>query len=596
MTARATTAAGPATEAVADACARIEAANRAEVWIELRGRDALLAEARDIDRRCAEAESLPLAGHTLAVKDNIDVAGLPTTAGCPAFAYRPQHDARVVAALRRAGAIVLGKTNLDQFATGLVGTRSPYGAVRDARDPRRVAGGSSSGSAVAVAMGMADIGVGTDTAGSGRVPAAFQGVFGLKPTRDLLSRDGVVPACRSFDCVSLFAADLDLAELALSICAGYEPATRDGSPTRRAARGWQRTPWPSHAPLRAPARPRIAIAADDQLRELSPEFRVALDAATQRLEAAGAELTVIDIGPLVQAGALLYDGALVAERYAAVGEFIDAHADDVDSVVASIIGPAGAISATRYLADWERLRDLRACAAETLAETDALMLPTAPCQPTIAEVAGDPVHVNRRLGRYTTFCNLLDMCAVAVPAGPAGAGRFGVSLLAPGFHDRVVLDLAHRFVDTEPRRRRRPQTAAGLTTAPPSVDLLVVGAHLSGQPLNSQLLALDGVLVGPAETAPRYRLYRLRTDPPKPGLIRCGSGDPGGGSIAGELWSLAPAALAQLLADLPRPMCFGHVELADGSEVVGFLCEPEAVAGAEEITASGSWPAHLALT
>jgi allophanate hydrolase len=566
--------------AVEQAYDRIAAAGRDEVWIELRERSDALAEAAKIDRRCQAGERLALAGYTVAVKDNIDVGGLPTTAACPPFGYLPVADAPVVGALRRAGAVVLGKTNMDQFATGLVGTRSPHGAVRDARHPRRVSGGSSSGSAVAVALGMADIGLGTDTAGSGRVPAAFQGIYGIKPTRALLGTLGVVPACRSFDCLSLFVAELGVGEAALAAV----ESDRAGD--------WRSSSWAADAPLRAPAQPAVAIADAGQLGPLSRDARRAYAAAARRLEAGGAQLSEIDIAPLLEAGALLYDGAFVAERYAAVGGFIEAHPGAADPTVASIILAAKSVSAGRYLADWERLRSMRAVAAPVLAGFDALLLPTAPYQPTITEVGERPNEVNRELGRYTTFCNLLEMCALAIPAGDADGGQFGVTLLAPAFHDRVLWDLA-------------PDVAYGGVAAggpapggaamgPPSVALMVVGAHLSGQPLNGQLVDRGAVLIGSARTADRYRLYRLGTEPPKPGLVRCPPTDPGGAAITGELWGLAPAALAQLLADLPRPMTFGHIELQDGSEVVGFLCEPEAVPGAPEITAHGGWLAYLA--
>jgi allophanate hydrolase len=422
-----------AADRVARSYARIAASDRPEVWITLREEGDALAEALVVDERVREGEPLPLAGATVAVKDNIDVAELPTTAGCPAFSYPARQDAPAVARLREAGAIVIGKTNMDQFATGLVGTRSPYGAVRDARRPEYISGGSSSGSAVAVALALCDLAVGTDTAGSGRVPAAFQGVVGVKPTRGLVSVRGVVPACRSFDCVSVFASSVAVADEGLRVIAGPDPE----DPLTRA--------WPADAPLAAPPKPRVAIPSLAALAGLSPEARRAFTDATSTLQATGAQLLEIDLGPFLAAGRLLYDGAFVAERYAAVGGFIASHRHDVDAVVARIILAGGSIGPSQYAADWARLDELRAAAMRELGDAHAVMVPTAPAQPTIAAVAADPVGENGRLGTYTSFCNLLDLCAVAVPAGEADGGCFGVTLIAPAFHDRVVADLAQRL-------------------------------------------------------------------------------------------------------------------------------------------------------
>jgi allophanate hydrolase len=572
-----------ARDRVAAAFDAVDAADRPEVWISLADREAAVAQAAALDRGTSGMRAPALAGLTVAVKDNIDVAGLPTTAGCPAFAYEPAGDAAVVAALRHAGATMLGKTNLDQFATGLVGTRSPYGAVRDARRPQFVSGGSSSGSAVAVALGLADLALGTDTAGSGRVPASFQGVLGVKPTQALLSRAGVVPACRSFDCVSLFARELVVAELSLEAL-------------------WGGVAWPARAPLSAPVRPRIALPGAAALESLSPSAGEAFATAARRLEAGGAELTEIDLQPLLAAGALLYGGAFVAERHAAVGAFITAHPDEVDPTVAEIIGGAGTVSADAYLAAWDRLRALRLEVAAVLHGCDALLLPTVPRQPTIAEVTANPIEVNRELGAFTTFCNLLELCAVALPAGEADSGAFGVTLMARAFHDRALLDLSARFLDgggTGPSGGR-PEAVGGsgapdarIRPGPPATPLLVVGAHLTGQPLNGQLVAAGGRLIGPVRTAATYRLYRLNTDPAKPGLVRARPGDPVAAATSGELWELPPTGLAALLAGLAPPMAFGPVQLDDGQTVTGFLCEPAALDGALEITAHGGWRAYL---
>lgn len=558
---------GAARERVSQAYARVAEVDRPEIWISLRNPEEAFAEAAAVDAAVAAGERLPLAGKAFAVKDNIDVAGLPTTAGCPAFAYDAAADAVVVARLRAAGAVALGKTNLDQFATGLVGTRSPYGAVRDAVRPDRVSGGSSSGSAVAVALGIADMALGTDTAGSGRVPAAFQAVVGLKPTRGLFSLRGVVPAAKSLDCVSVFAANLaDALELAaiLNAVDPADPYSRD---------------WPADAPLGAHPPPRVAVAAAAQLAALTDDGLAAYQATAKDLEAAGAVLVTVDISPLTEAASLLYDGSFVADRYAAVGTFIESHPADVDPTVGRIIRAARDIPAHRLVRDQERIAELATQAAQLFEGVDALLLPTAPAQPLLTEVAADPVGVNARIGVFTNFCNLLDLCAIAVPAGHADGGAFGVTVFAPAFRDAVAADVAG-LLDRSVR-----QAYFG----PPEIRLAVFGAHLTGHPLNGQLAG--GRLLRPIATEATYRMFALPTAPPKPGVVRVTAG---GRRIAGELWSLPPAALGQLLSRLPLPMALGPVRLDDGTEAVGFLCQPDALAGAADITDFGSWPAYLA--
>jgi allophanate hydrolase len=556
-----------AAERVRASYRRIAETGRPEVWIALRSEVDALADARATDARVAAGETLPLAGLTLAVKDNIDVAGMPTTAGCPAYASTPEANAPVVERLRDAGAVVLGKTNMDQFATGLVGTRSPYGAVRDARRADYISGGSSSGSAVAVALGHVDLALGTDTAGSGRVPAAFQGIVGLKPTRGLVPMLGVVPACRTLDCVTVFARDLVDAEQALAAMAGAHSA----DPLSRER--------PADAPLAAPPAPRVAVPDAAGLPGLSEAARAAFAAAAARLAAAGAELLPLDPAPYLAAGELLYGGAFVAERYAAVGAFVDAHRDAVDPVVGAIVAAAGSATAARVAADVERRDELALAARAALADADALLLPTVSHQPTIAQVAANPIAENTRLGVYTNCANLLDLCAVAVPAGEADGGCFGVTVMAPAFADAVAADIARLLTGGE----TPAVVGAGL-------PLFVVGAHLRGEPLNGQLTSRGARFVAPARTAAEYRLYRLDTEPPKPGVVRVAED---GAALEGELWRLPPACLGDLLAEIPRPMMLGEVRLEDGSAVVGFLCEPVAVDGAEDITRFEGWRAYL---
>ncbi|MFI0351158.1 allophanate hydrolase [Actinomadura sp. 9N407] len=523
---------------------RIAAVDRPEIWIGLRPRAEVEAEAAATD------PALPLAGRLLAVKGNIDVRGLPTTAGCPSYAYEPAQDAPVVARLRAAGAVVIGTTNMDQFATGLVGTRSPYGAVRSAADPSRISGGSSSGSAVAVALGIADLALGTDTAGSGRVPAAFNGIVGLKPTRGLVPADGVVPACASLDCVTVFARTLAEAERALA-----HMVTGTGA-----------------APVRAPGPWRIAVPDIAQLGELDEGWAEAFRSAAERLEAAGARLRPVDLAPFAEAAAMLYEGAFVAERYTAVGDFIDKHStSDLDPTVAGIIRRARDIPAHRLFADQAELDALRSRARTALGDADALLLPTTPGHPTLAEVAADPLGSNARLGRFTNSTNLFDQAAVAAPAGTVNGLPFGVMLIGPAHTDD-----------------RLARIAALLT---PPARVAVVGAHLTGQPLNLQLLTLGARFDRTTTTASIYRLYALPTDPPKPGLVRVSED---GAAIEAEVWELPPEGLGALLAALPRPMTLGSVELADGSRVPGFLCEPSALHGATDITPYGGWREYLA--
>jgi allophanate hydrolase len=517
---------------VSQAYERIRQVDRPEIWIDLR------PEA-DVAAEFAAARG-PLAGKLLAVKGNIDVAGLPTTAGCPAYAYRPAVDAPVVAQLRAAGAVVIGTTNMDQFATGLVGTRSPYGAVRNAVDPERVSGGSSSGSAVAVALGIADLALGTDTAGSGRIPAAFNGIVGLKPTYGLIPTEGVVPACRSLDCVSIFARTVAEASRALACVAEQPPAPV----------------------LRVPYR----LGVPDDLGPMAPGWEEAFKAAVSRFREV--ELVPVDFSPFLAAARLLYDGAFVAERYAAVGEFIDAHPSDVDPVVGAIISAAADVPAYRLFGDREELARLGVLAAEQLDRVDAVVMPTTVEHPTIAEVAADPVGVNSRLGRFTNFANLLGLAALAVPAGTVDGLPFGISLVGKAHTDHTLATIAGSL---------------------PVTSLAVVGAHLTGQPLNFELVGRGGVLVQRTTTAPAYRLFALNTVPPKPGLVR----DPTGGPVEAEVWDLPVAAFGDFVANLPSPMAIGKVELADGTWVPGFTCERQALTNSEDITSYGSWRTYL---
>jgi allophanate hydrolase len=544
-------------ERVDAAFERIASADRPEVWTTLRDHAEVVAEALTIDTQ------LPLTGLVFAVKDNIDVAGLPTTAAAPSYSYHPKKDATAVARLRSAGAIVIGKTNLDQFATGLVGTRSPYGAVRNTWDASRISGGSSSGSAVAVALGIVDFALGTDTAGSGRVPAALNGIVGIKPTRGLVPVTGVVPACYTLDCVSVFARELRLARVVAELIAGPDgsPLCRNNSQTGS-----------------APARPRIAIPTPHHLDRLADGWREAFAAAVSRFESVGAEIVETDISALLEAAALLYDGAFVAERYAAVGEHLERHADligdGLDPTVSRIILAGKKITASQWAADTARLAELATAGHAALDGCAALLTPTTTWHPTLDEVAADPVGANARMGKFTNFANLLDLASLAVPAGFVDGLPFGVMLTGEAFTDRTLAELAQRFAN-------------------PGIDLFVVGAHLTGQPLNSQLVEAGGTLIATTATAPQYRLHALETSPPKPGLVRVTEG---GVRIAGEVWRLPAAGFGTFAAAVPSPMVIGKVTLADGVDVSGFLVEPFAVVGAPDISDSGGWRNYLAAT
>lgn len=532
------------------------------VWISRRPDSDLAAE--------LAASHGPLAGVRLAVKDNVDVAGLPTTAGCPDFAYLPRRDAPAVAALRAAGAVVVGKTNLDQFATGLVGTRSPYGPVRDHRRPDFISGGSSSGSAVAVASGEADIAIGTDTAGSGRIPAALQGIVGIKPTIGVVSTEGVVPACESYDCVTIFAADIELANRAMAAMAATA-ADRE---------------WPIDTRLGAPTNPVVAI--PRELPGLDRTWRTAFDRAVITLSNAGATIVPIDISPFLFAAKFLYDGALVSERYSAVGEFIESHPDAaLDPTVVGIVTSARDIAAHQLVRDRNEVDQLRRAALALLDGADALLVPTAPMHPRIDEAIADPVGVNARMGTYTHFCNMFDLCGVAVPAGTAGGAQFGVTVLARAFYDSVCLDIATSLTNSPAPLDVWPLAAVNF------VELVVFGAHLRGGPLAHQLTDLGARFGGQITTAPRYRMTAMNTAPPKPAITRVPDGAPGS-ALAGHRWLLSPAALGSFLAALPAPMLLGKVECADGTWRTGFGCEGTAATAGTDISGYGSWTAALA--
>ncbi|SDF67494.1 allophanate hydrolase [Massilia sp. PDC64] len=565
---------------IEEVLARIAAADRPEIWIHRADAADLLAQARAQDailaaEGAAALARLPLLGIPFAVKDNIDVAGMPTTAACPAFAYVPEESAPVVQKLVAAGALLVGKTNLDQFATGLVGTRSPYGAVRNAIDPAYVSGGSSSGSAVAVALGMAAFALGTDTAGSGRVPAGLNGIVGLKPTRGLLSTRGVVPACRTLDCVSVFAANVADAWKVVQAAAGYDAADAYSRTIRM--RGVRRRGY------------RIAVPA--QLEFFGDAVaKSAFEATLARLrDLPGCTFGTVDYAPFRDAAALLYQGPWVAERHAAVGAFIDAQPDAAHPVVAGIIDQAKGYDATDAFNGQYRLAALRRAAEDSLADYDFLLVPTTPTMPRIADVLARPVELNSQLGYYTNFVNFFDMAALAVPGTPRADGLpAGVTLIGPAGSDHLLATAAAALLGGADADAL---AADPLPFAETTVRVAVVGAHLAGQPLNWQLLERGARKVVATHTAPHYRLYALPgTTPSKPGLARV---QRDGTAIEVEVWELPLRRFGEFVAEIPAPLGIGSLELADGAWVKGFICEGAAIANATDISVFGGWRAYL---
>lgn len=564
---------------------RIDAHDQPQAWISRLPREAVLEQARQVMRKGPAGQALY--GVPFAIKDNIDLAGVPTTAGCPAFAYVPQVSAPVVDALLAAGAIVLGKTNMDQFATGLVGTRTPYGACHSVYSAQHIAGGSSSGSAVVVAAGLACFALGTDTAGSGRIPAAFNNLFGWKPSRGLLSARGLLPACRSLDCISVFSLTAGDSDAVRQVVAGFDvddPFSRQ----------LQAVALPVSPPV-------LAVPRADQLQWFDDtQMARAWQDWLHSLQQAGIACVEIDFSPWSEAARLLYEGPWLAERQVAVGEFIAQHEHEVWPVTRQIIAAGEAGSAVDFFrADYRRLA-LRRQVERQLQNVSALMLPTAGRHFRLSEIGQEPLRHNQALGYYTNFMNLLDLAAVAVPAGFREDGLpFGITLCAGVGSDAALLQLAAALppaVAAPACHGAAVSAAIPRESAPePCLDIAVCGAHLSGLALNGQLLERGAVLLRTTRTAADYRLYALPdTHPPKPGLLRSpGFAGPG---IEVEVWRMPQAQLGSFLALIPAPLGLGRIELADASQVTGFLCEAWALAQALDISAYGGWRAWLART
>ena len=529
----------------------------------------------------------PLADLTFAVKDNMNVAGMPTTAGCPAFAFTPDEHAVAVVKLLAAGATLVGKTNLDQFACGLNGTRSPYGAVPNSFNPAYVSGGSSSGSAYVVATGQVDFALGTDTAGSGRIPAGLNNIVGLKPSKGLVSTRGILPAAQSVDCVSVFARTTALAAQVLEVLAGYD--TQDAFSRQLTLNAPN---WGASFRFGVPSRCNFY---GDTLAE------TAFDKGVAQLKALGGVPIAIDFSPLASAADLLYNSALVAERYVAIKPFFDAHESEVMEPVRSIIANGRNYSAADLYTAQTLVRTYGKQADAMWSGIDVLMVPTAPTHYTLTQMQSDPVALNRQLGEYTNFVNLLDYAAIAVPSSIRNDGLpFGVTLIGPCGSDWQLAELGQRLHHST--SLKQGSTALSLPAAQlirtnaafntePMMALTVVGAHLMGMPLNGQLTERGAQLLQATTTAPRYRLYALpNTKPPKPGLKRVTSG---GASIAVEIWNMPIAQVGSFLALIPEPLGLGKVELVDGSWITGFICEGFALDAAEDVTYFGGWRAYI---
>ncbi|PNU06782.1 allophanate hydrolase [Novosphingobium guangzhouense] len=558
-----------------DTFARIEAYNtiQPQVWISRATLSELLDAAAAVDARVAGGEDLPLAGVPFAVKDNIDVVGFETTAGCPAFAYEPEGDAGVIERLLAAGAVCVGKANLDQFATGLNGSRSPYGIPRNASNLNYVSGGSSSGSSVAVAAGLVAFALGTDTAGSGRVPAAFNHLIGFKPTKGRWSTRGLVPACRTIDCITVFTDDTADARLVDSVAAAFDVAD----------------PYSKVLADRPLAVKRIGVPRREQrvfFGDVEAEYLY--DKALEKLATLG-EIVEIDLAPLQEAAQLLYGGPWVAERTAAMEGILASNPLAVDPTVRAVVEPGKDMSAVDLFNGIYRMAALKRHADLLWQDIDMMAFPTTGTTYRVAEMLAAPIALNSNLGFYTNFVNLLDMAALAVPAGVrANATGFGITLIGPADTDRALLDVADAYL-----------AGADLPAPPPldlegkmqTVKLAVVGAHLKDMPLHWQLTSREAEFVGAFETAPTYKLYAIADSvPPKPALVH----DEDGAAIKVEVYELGVAEFGSFTVDVPAPLAIGNVTLADGTTVKGFVSEPRALAGAEDITDLGGWRAYIA--
>ncbi len=555
-------------------------------WITVLNEQQLLSYAGALKEK--DPAALPLYGVPFAIKDNIDLAGVPTTAACPEFACTPARSAFIVQRLINAGAIPIGKTNMDQFATGLVGTRTPYGITTNPFNTDYISGGSSSGSAVAVSTGLVSFALGTDTAGSGRVPAAFNNIVGFKPTRGLISTQGVVPACRTLDCISIFGLGIDDLGTIYSLIRTPNPDDP-----------WSRTAPSTQASARTSFRFGVPAIADLEFFG-NEEYRKLFGASIEKFKQLGGQALEIDYQPFTKAAQLLYQGPWLAERYASVREVIENNPGAMHPVVRDIITPAITINAVDVFEKMYELTRLKLKTDQILSEMDFLLLPTAGTHYKINEVLDEPVKLNSSLGLYTNFMNLLDYSGLALPAGFTKQGLpFGITLVAGTFHDRLLLDYGKRYMG----RYEETMGATGFKSClydkvivqhadHDTINVVVCGAHMSGMALNSQLTGCNARLISKTRTAGKYRLFALAGGPPfRPGLV---FDNQGGSHIEVEVWALPKDQLADFISQVPAPLGFGRVELEDGNHELGFICEPRGFTGAEEITHLGSWRVYMA--
>lgn len=542
---------------------RIDTVDNPAIWIYQLTQDELEPYLQRLE--ASSPSDLPLYGIPFAIKDNIDLAGVSTTAACEAYSYVPEASCPVVEKLIQAGAIPMGKTNLDQFATGLVGVRSPYGTPRNPIAPDRVPGGSSSGSAVALSEQLVTFSLGTDTAGSGRVPAMFNKLWGLKPSRGRLSTSGVVPACRTLDCVSIFALNADDGQAVLKIAEGFDAADAFSQVTRDVA---------------LPATNKLGIPKADQLMFFSDaDYQPVWLKALDELKTKGWEIVEVDFEPFLKAARLLYEGPWVSERTTVLKDFLESNSDDFYPATLQIIGGGVDNTATEAFAATYKLAELKRQSESVWEGIAAIVTPTAGGFPTLADMEADPIGPNSQLGYYTNFMNLLDLCAVAAPAGESDAGLpFGLTWIAPRDTDKALVQIAAE--------------GPSLESSEETLSVLLFGAHMTGLPLNKQVLGLGGEFVGEVQTAPLYKMiYLPEPAPHRPGIIRVGEG---GASIAAEEWCFPKAALGEFLSTIQQPLGLGQLELSDGRKVHGFLCEAAAANGAEDISATGGWCGYLA--
>lgn len=565
------------------------------VWISTISESQLLQMLDALDAK--SIDELPLYGVPFAVKDNIDFAMLPTTAGCEAYTFQPDKSSTVVQLLIDAGAIPFGKTNLDQFATGLVGVRSPWGAVNNSFDPEYVSGGSSSGSAVAVATGQVSFSLGTDTAGSGRVPAALNNIVGMKATKGLLSCTGVVPACKSLDCVTIFANSTNEVNLLLNIAGQWDETdcfSRENKVTNSID---------YFQPNKKLSGLKVGVPASDQLSFFGDQSaKILFLENVERLKKEGVEVVNINFQPFLDAAKLLYEGPWVAERYAAIEDFFKADPKQCLPVIETIIGGATAYSAVDTFKAMYRLQAYKIQCDAILAQVDCVLTPTAGTAYRIKDVEADPIQLNSNLGYYTNFMNLLDYTAIALPAGILASGLpFGITLFGPAFSDRLLLSVGAQWQSltgltlgaTEQKLINTEQVLSS-SAADGQIDIAVCGAHLSGFPLNNQLTERSGYFVKSCKTSPDYRFYALAGGSPfRPGLIRVENDTEQGVAIEVEVWRLPESAVGSFLAGIGQPLGLGKIELEDGHWVTSFICEGYAVKSAQDITQFGGWRAYM---